>query len=100
MAWWGDVANRPALFMAGYIISVGSLVIFAFVGVGLWVDRVKSKDKQTPHDAEKGNATEQKAAAPTENTSGPQAVPWILFVLLAIGAICCAVSVGMDTARG
>ncbi len=111
---------RPALFLAGYVVSVGSLVVFACLGVWLGLARVVAKRKSTPADADaeagttdnkdeqrltQGAASDAAAAVDSDNVSrthqqGSQAVPWVLFGLLAAGAICCAVAVGLDTTRG
>ena len=90
-------ACRPDLYLAGYVVAVGGLLVFAVVGIALLIVRQKAKDKHTQSavDAE----SQEVNGRVRQNNASHAAVAWILFAVLLLGALLCAIAVGVDTTR-
>lgn len=90
----GLVLGRPTLFIAGFIISVASLLIFAIVSIVLLIQSARTKEKvSNAGDAEAQTA--KKEAPPAKKP--PSVVAYILLGLLLVGGVLCAVSIGLET---
>ena len=104
------VPDWPALFIAGYVIAIGSLIVCVIAGLVVLVLRFKCKMKNTegtPATSKVGGTDpeSQKSQGSGNNNNnnappGSQILAWVLFVLLLVGAVLCAVAVGLDDSRG
>lgn len=89
----------PVLFLAGFIVSLAGLVLFAIAGIAILVGKAKSKSKNVNESAQTAKE-DPKAEDADQKTPSYTWVAILLLVVLLTGSILCAVQIGLDTSRG